>query len=241
MGPGDDAWGERRKWYESEDQYVRRQRALSEERAASADARLRTSIRQVAQEKDALARQLAELGAAFDAFVELTAVRERLAGHAAAATVREQSRALMAALLAAAPDASDAPDAPDAPEAAYADADRLDPRAVPGYWLPYAVAGLKAMLGNGAEPGKSGIERTALESASGCDAQRTALFLALALPLAGAADRAAPWLRRALGPAPALAEGDIPEAGGVAPSRARRVRRARPIRRHRLACLHRAS
>ena len=38
------AWTNRRKWYESEDQYVRRQRAESEQQTADADARLRASL-----------------------------------------------------------------------------------------------------------------------------------------------------------------------------------------------------
>ncbi|HEY3867548.1 MAG TPA: hypothetical protein VGM10_04340 [Actinocrinis sp.] len=188
----DDGWSDRRKWYESEDQYVRRQRAEGEQRAVQADARLRTSLRQVSQEKDALARQLADLGAAFDAYVELTSVRAHLARFTAATAARDRARALLADLHS--PEPAGPPDPRTAPAGS---AGRPDPLAVPGYWLPSAASGLEAAVRG---DGQAGDED--LEAAAGCDEQRTAVFLSLALPLAGRAGLSVPWLVRALGPGP---------------------------------------
>jgi hypothetical protein len=182
----DGAWTNRRKWYESEDQYVRRQRSEVEERAEASDARLRHSLRQVTEQKDALVRQVADLGSAFDAFVELTGVREELAVFVAGPAARERARATLSALLAAA-----------ASQTTYtaADARAADARAVAGYWLPAAVAGLEAVAREDRQAGEP-----ALAAAAGIDEQRTALFLALALPLVGAPESAVAWLPRALGP-----------------------------------------
>ena len=208
----DGAWTDRRRWYESEDQYVRRQRALGEQRAEEADARLRRSIRQVTEQKDALARQLADLGAAFDAFVELTAVREELAAHVAGHAARERARTMLAGLLSSAgPDGPrSAPQITQTTQAAQttstsqatqtADTAPVDAHADLGYWLPPAAAGLEAVV-----RGDLRAAEAALASAVGCDEQRTALFLALALPQLAVPEAAVPWLARALGPAPASA------------------------------------
>ncbi|MEY9845604.1 hypothetical protein ABH940_002682 [Streptacidiphilus sp. BW17] len=172
-----DGWVNRRKWYEDEDMYVRRQRRVAEGRAADADARVQDQLHRVTAQKEALERQVARLGAAFDAFVELTEVRGALAGYAPAAAARERARALLGALV---------------------QGQRAAARAetVQGYWLPQAVNGLAALV-----RGEGEAARPALEEAAGADPQRTGLFLALALPLAGVPGLAVPWLARALGPA----------------------------------------
>lgn len=203
----DGAWTDRRRWYESEDQYVRRQRALGEQRAEEADARLRRSIRQVTEQKDALARQLADLGAAFDAFVELTAVREELAAHVAGPAARERARTMLAGLLSSAgpggprstqtTQAAQATSTSQATQTPYTSP--VDAHTDLGYWLPPAASGLEAVV-----RGDLRAAEAALASAVGCDEQRTALFLALALPQLAAPEAAVPWLARALGPAPAL-------------------------------------
>lgn len=172
-----DGWINRRKWYEDEDMYVRRQRRVAEERAADADARMRDQLHRVTVQKEALERQVARLGAAFDAFVELTDVRGALAGYAPEAAARERARALLGALV-------------------QGRRATVRAEAVQGYWLPQAVNGLASLV-DGAED----AARPALEEAAGMDSQRTGLFLALALPLAGVPELAVPWLERALGPA----------------------------------------
>jgi prefoldin subunit 5 len=182
-------WSNRRKWYETEDQYVRRQRREGEERTADAEARLQRSVREITEQKDALARQLASLGAAFDALFELMSVREALGRYASASAAREQARTQLAALL-----------APGSAEHTH----HPDLAAVPGYWLPRAMAGLEALVrGSGDAAG------VALDDAADCDRQRTALFLALVLPLLGGAEHAVPWLPQALGPAPASLKNEV--------------------------------
>ncbi|SEM34675.1 hypothetical protein [Streptacidiphilus jiangxiensis] len=172
-----DGWVNRRRWYEDEDMYVRRQRRVAEERAADSDARIQDQLRRVTAQKESLERQVARLGAAFDAFVELTAVRGALGAHGPAAAAREQARQLLAALVQGRPGEARA-------------------EAVQGYWLPQAANGLAFLVGGDAE-----AARSALAAAAGVDSQRTGLFLALALPLAGMPGLAVPWLERALGPA----------------------------------------
>lgn len=198
----DDDWSNRRKWYESEDQYVRRQRAETEQRSAEAEGRLRSSLRQVTQEKEVLARQLANLGAAFDAFVELTSVRAELARNTAPATARDHARTLLARLRSAAP-----ADSLESQASSNAPAGRPDPDAAPGYWLVSAAAGLEAIVRGERQAGDA-----ALAVAASRDEQRTALFLTLALPLVGKPDLASPWLSRALGPAPSSSESEVPAA-----------------------------
>lgn len=180
----DGAWTNRRKWYESEDQYVRRQREESEQRTADAEARLRSSLSQVSAQKEALARELANLSAAFDAFVELTSVRAQLSRYVAPAEAREQARALLAELRATSADASTA-----AVSAGFT--------TVPGYWLPSAAAGLAALVRDDRHNGEAALARAAAD-----DERRTALFLVLALSALGRSELATPWLARALGPAP---------------------------------------
>ncbi|MBF9067104.1 hypothetical protein [Streptacidiphilus fuscans] len=172
-----DGWINRRKWYEDEDMYVRRQRRVAEERAADADARVRDQLHRVTAQKEALERQVAKLGAAFDAFVELTEVRGALAGYAPEAAARKRARALLGALV-------------------QGQRAAVRAEAVQGYWLPQAVNGLASLV-----DGEGDAARPALEEAAGVDPQRTGLFLALALPLAGVPELAVPWLERALGPA----------------------------------------
>lgn len=201
----DGAWTNRRKWYESEDQYVRRQRAEVEDRAEASDARLRRSLRQVTEQKDALARQVADLGSAFDAFVELTGVREELAVFVAGPAARERARATLSALLAAAASqipytgtgtgASTGTGIGSGATAQAAEAQAAGAHAVAGYWLPTAVTGLEAVVRGDRPSGEA-----ALAAAAGIDEQRTALFLALALPLVGAPELAVSWLPRAFGP-----------------------------------------
>lgn len=204
----DDAWTNRRKWYESEDQYVRRQREESEQRSAEAEGRLRASLRQVSEQKEVLARQVADLGAAFDAFVELTSVRGELTRYTAAAEARDGARALLARLR-----SSGFSDSPPSQTTATGDdgsgssSGLLDADAVPGYWLPAAAAGLDALVRGDKQAGDA-----ALAVAADSDEQRTALFVALALPLVGKPDLAVPWLPRALGPAPASSESQVAAA-----------------------------
>jgi hypothetical protein len=206
----DDAWSNQRKWYESEDQYVRRQRAESEQQAAESEARLRSSLRQVAEQKEVLARQVADLTAAFDAFVELASVREALARYGAAAAAREQARAVLAGLRWSSPQDSPTSPASLASSAGSPATERSpgpDTAAVPGYWLPRAASGLDALVRGDRQAGDE-----ALAAAAESDEQRTALFLALALPLVGKADLAAPWLSRALGSSPSSPETEIAAA-----------------------------
>lgn len=198
----DDAWSNRRKWWEDEDQYVRRQRRESEQQAAEAEGRLRASLRQVAEQKEVLSRQVADLSAAFDAFVELTSVRGDLARFTAAAEARDGARALLAHLR-----SSGISDSPPSQSMTAGHGGRIDPDSVPGYWLPPAAAGLEALVHGDAQAGEADLAKAAAG-----DEQRTALFVALALPLVGKADLAVPWLTRAFGAAPASPESQVAAA-----------------------------
>jgi len=200
----DDAWSNRRRWWEDEDQYVRRQRQESEQQAAEAEGRLRASLRQVAEQKEVLARQVADLTAAFDAFVELTSVRGELAGFTAAARARDDARALLARLRSSG--FGDARSS-QATTAGYGDRPDAASGSVPGYWLPAATVGLDAVV-----RGDKQAADAALAIAADSDEQRTALFIALALPLVGKADLAVPWLPKAFGAAPATPESQVAAA-----------------------------
>ncbi|NUR60619.1 MAG: hypothetical protein HOV87_18440 [Catenulispora sp.] len=167
----------RRGFFESEDAYVRRAADETLSAASSADARLSGQIRSTEGRITALAARLDGLAQAFDAFVEAAELRRECERYWAPAAVRAFTRAHIGALMGFAP-----------LPATTAVVD------VPGYWLPTAVQGVLALLGEGGEVSEL------LAEASRRDAQRTAVFLVSVLGARGVGSEAGPWLAAALPP-----------------------------------------
>jgi hypothetical protein len=166
--------------FESEPAYARRLAREAADDAARSDERIRRSVVDTDKRIDALTRQVEFLSRAFEAFVELSDVRVELARFVPAAAARAVVRPFIRGL------ASEGGPVP-AP---------AEPADVPGYWLPRAASGLALLLR--ADP----AAEAHLATASARDAERTALFLVLALRLAAAAELAEPHLAAALRPAP---------------------------------------
>jgi hypothetical protein len=165
--------------FESEPHYARRLAREAGEDAARSDERIRRTVVDAGQRIDDLTRRVEVLSRAFDAFVELSDVRAELAHFVPAAAARAAVRGFVRA-LAPGPGAAPPP----------------EPADVPGYWLPRAACGLALLLRGDA------AAEAHIAAAGERDAQRTALFLTLALRLTGAADRAEPHLRACLPPLP---------------------------------------
>lgn len=172
--------------FESEPHYARRLAREAGEDAARADERIRRSVLDVDQRIDDLERRVVFLTRAFEAFVELSDVRAELARYVPAAAARAAVHAFIRGLIS---DEGSISDRRSVPQPELAD--------VPGYWLPRAASGLALLLR--ADPAAEAHLTTARER----DAERTALFLTLALRLAGAAELAEPHFAAALAPAPA--------------------------------------
>lgn len=164
-------------FFESEPQYARRLVRETSAGAARSDERIRRSVLDADQRIDDLARQVEFLTRAFEAFVELSDVRAELARFVPAAAARAAVHSFIPGLMS---------DQDSLPRLQFAD--------VPGYWLPRAASGLSLLLR--ADPAAGAHVATACER----DAERTALFLTLALRLAGAAQLAEPHLATALPP-----------------------------------------
>lgn len=120
--------------------------------------------------------RLARLTAAFDAFVELSSLRDQLALVAGPALVRQATRARLVA-LGSAPGGGPVLDVAEVPEAA-------------GYWLADAV---------GALSGDPETEAAAAERAARVDRTRTATFLTLAGAVCGRTALVDRWVGDALG------------------------------------------
>jgi hypothetical protein len=120
--------------------------------------------------------RLARLTAAFDAFVELSSLRDQLALVAGPALVRQATRARLVA-LGSAPGGGPVLDVAEVPEAA-------------GYWLADAV---------GALSGDPETEAAAAERAARVDRTRTATFLTLAGAVCGRTALVDCWVGDALG------------------------------------------
>ncbi|KSW29572.1 hypothetical protein ATM99_07415 [Cellulomonas sp. B6] len=120
--------------------------------------------------------RLARLTAAFDAFVELSSLRDQLALVAGPALVRQATRARLVA-LGSAPGGGPVLDVAEVPEAA-------------GYWLADAV---------GALSGDPETEAAAAERAARVDRTRTATFLTLAGAVCGRTPLVDRWVGDALG------------------------------------------
>jgi len=175
-------------FFESENQYVRRvagdAAGQAANAAARADERISRNVSQVDRRIVELAERVSSLSRAFDSFVELSEVRDELARFVPAAAARMALQPFVQGLT---PGEDRIP----------VPAELAD---VPGYWLPQAARGLASLLRD--EPSAEAH----LAAATARDARRTALFLAFALGLVGAGDRAEPWLGTALGPTPASGE-----------------------------------
>lgn len=150
-------------------------------RAAMDASALRSRLSQV---QGSLEARLNRLATSFDAFVELSGLREQLAMYDLEAAARNRAHRLLIGLarLAAAP-GSMSPPPP------------LDLEDCPGYWLPPAAEGLAALVrGDEAEAERYVAEARARDSA------RTARFLTLGLAVAGETAPACHWLDEALPP-----------------------------------------
>jgi hypothetical protein len=124
-----------------------------------------------------LEQRLTRMTRAFDAFVELSDVRDELRAYQPAVEARHRARRVLSRLIGTA-----------------GSADRLpspaDPASeLPGYWLPSALAGLVATV-----RGDDATAESELATARRDDAPRTDLFLCLALLLIERADQAADLL-----------------------------------------------
>lgn len=187
-------------------QQNRKIRALEDDLASThayAAERSRSLQAKLSQVQGTLERRLDRLATAFDAFVELSDLRQELAVFDEEAKVRHRVRRLLAELAQGA-----------------ADAPPLGLKAELGYWLAPAAEALAA-LARGDEVAAEGFAA----EASALDESRTTLFLTVALAAVGRPSLAAPWLARAL-PTPgstvtrvqrrlwiACAEGVFGEAG----------------------------
>ena len=150
------------------DLYDRRLRGQIEELEASVSGAYAQSSRlrsQLAQVQGDLGSKVARLARAFDAFVELSDIRNELAVFTDAAIVRHQARQLLNSVAAGR--------TPVPPE----------PPSVPGYWLVPATLALYARLN-----GESAEASRQAEAAVELDGERARLFLAAATRLAGPVD-----------------------------------------------------
>jgi len=122
-----------------------------------------------------LEQRLGRLATAFDAFVELSDLREELRVFEPAATARRRARRVVLQLRTAdtVPDGLTPPPPGDSPPEAF------------GYWLPSALAGLVATV-----RGEVTTAEAELAAARACDPTRTDLFLCLALLLTGRVEQA---------------------------------------------------
>ncbi|MCO5993063.1 hypothetical protein [Actinoallomurus rhizosphaericola] len=156
-------------------------RGLREEVSAAyeyADRNSRTLQSKLTEVQGTLERRIDRLSRSFDAFVELSDLRTEMAVFDREAAIRKETRRLLRSL------ARDAADPP-----------RLDLTDCPGYWLGPAAEALSALL-----RGDEVSADTCAAEASRRDEARTALFLTLALAVAGRDAEAAPWLARTLPP-----------------------------------------
>ncbi|GAA4609076.1 hypothetical protein GCM10023195_36220 [Actinoallomurus liliacearum] len=160
---------------------ARQIRGLQEEVSEAyhyADRRSRTLQSKLTEVEGTLERRIDRLARSFDAFVELSDLRMEMAAFDREAAIRKETRRLLRSL------ARDAADPP-----------RLDPGDCPGYWLGPAAEALSALL-----RGDEVTAETYAAEASRRDEARTALFLTLALAVAGRDAEVVPWLARTLPP-----------------------------------------
>jgi hypothetical protein len=127
---------------------------------------------QLAKAQGTMENRLTRLATAFDAFVELSDLREELRVFQPAAEARHHTQRLLARLL--------APRKADPSGTASADLDYdLDNTDVPGYWLPAAAAALAATL-----RGDTAASDAAMATARDRDPDRSDLFVCAGLLLA---------------------------------------------------------
>ncbi|GAA0368795.1 hypothetical protein NE235_34810 [Actinoallomurus spadix] len=160
-------------------------RDLREEVGAAydyADRSSRTLQSKLTEVQGTLERRIDRLARSFDAFVELSDLRVEMAVFDREAAIRKEARRLLRSL---------ARDAADPPRLDL----NLDLDDCPGYWLGPATAALTALLrGDGVSADTHAAEAIRRDEA------RTALFLTLALAVAGRDAEAVPWLARTLPP-----------------------------------------
>lgn len=158
-------------WQDFRQQQQLRDLDASMAAARSESHRLRSQLSQV---QGGLESRLEKLAKAFDAFVELSDVRQDLIVFADAADVRRHAGATLSALASGQP----VPAAPDDE---------------PGYWLAPAVTALAERAGGG-----TGTD--ALTEALARDQRRTAIFCSLSLAALGRRDSIDPaWIEIAFG------------------------------------------
>ncbi|MGH9212902.1 MAG: hypothetical protein ACRD2C_19860 [Acidimicrobiales bacterium] len=144
--------------------------ALSYQRSES-----RRLTAQLSKVQGNMEQRLSRLASAFDAFVELSDLREELRAFQPAVTARHRARRVLNRLMATAGSTDHLP-------SSLTDDATPD---MPGYWLPGAVDGLLATL-----HGDTTAAEASLDAARGWDAPRTDLFVCLALLLTDRVDEA---------------------------------------------------
>ncbi|GAB3987417.1 hypothetical protein GCM10029978_106150 [Actinoallomurus acanthiterrae] len=152
-------------------------RGLQEEVNAAyqyADRRSRTLQSKLAAVQGTLERRIDRLARSFDAFVELSDLRMELAAFDRESAIRAETRRLLREVT---------------------DPSLLDVADCPGYWLGPAAEALHALL-----RGDEVAAESHAAEATRRDEERTALFLTLALAVAGRTALVAPWLARTLPP-----------------------------------------
>ncbi len=147
---------------------------LDSQQAAAAHERQRLTS-QLSKLQGDLTQRVDQLTRAFDAFVELSQLRDELVLHADARRWRIGARRLVESRIAHAP----------------APASTNVPPDVPGYWLTAVVRTLPDVL-------EGSADQRRLDQAAGIDGSRTATFLAAAAPLLGVPGLAERWLPTAL-------------------------------------------
>jgi hypothetical protein len=164
-------------WFESDwGRESRQNRTLDELRdelsyASGQTSHLRSKLAQVTGSLEARVNRLAN---AFDAFVELSDLRQELIVYAGAAEVRQHAGRVLAALAAGQVPPAEPPD-------------------VPGYWLHPAVSAVQELAAGG-------DATKALTQATERDDRRTAVFLCLALVALGRRNEIrAEWVEAAFG------------------------------------------
>ncbi|MCO6011200.1 hypothetical protein NE236_40230 [Actinoallomurus purpureus] len=143
-----------------------------------AERRSRTLQSKLSEVQGTLERRIDRLARSFDAFVELSDLRLELAAFDREIAIRGETRRLLTSL------AREVTDPP-----------RRETAECPGYWLGPAAEALHALV-----RGDEVAAESHATEATRRDEPRTALFLTLALAVAGRDTLAAPWLARTLPP-----------------------------------------
>jgi hypothetical protein len=175
-------WWYGRTWYDRKQNERLEDLSYQVDHQRSEARRLRAQLSSV---QGGLEQRLTRLTKAFDAFVELSDIREELRAFQPAVAARHRTRRVLNRLIGTA-GSVDGLVLPSPPSPSPSAADPSSE--LPAYWLPSALAGLVAIV-RGEEATTEAEAELAI--ARDCDATRTDLFLCLALLLTERTDQAA--------------------------------------------------